>query len=85
MVAGSNPVHPTKKVISATTKLWLSCLGSEKWELAHKFEHAKQLIAQSEANGLRYFAFAKRGCQDAGAGRRQSEGDVRITERSKVI
>jgi len=40
--------------------LWLSCLGSENWELAHKFEQAKQLIAQSEANGLIYYAFAKR-------------------------
>jgi len=46
--------------------LWLSCLGSENWELAHKFEQAKQLIDQSEANGLIYYAFANRGIQDAG-------------------
>jgi len=53
--------------------LWLSCLGSENWELAHKFEQAKQLIDQSEANGLIYYAFANRGIQDAGVKRRQSE------------
>jgi TfoX/Sxy family transcriptional regulator of competence genes len=59
VVAGSNPVHPTKKGISATTKLWLSCLERENWELAHIFEQAKQLKAQSEAKGLIYYAFAK--------------------------
>jgi hypothetical protein len=39
--------------------LWLSCLERENWELAHIFEQAKQLKAQSEANGLIYYAFAK--------------------------
>jgi hypothetical protein len=59
VVAGSNPVHPTKKGISATTKLWLSCLERENWELAHKFEQAKQLIAHERSEWADILCFCK--------------------------
>jgi hypothetical protein len=42
-VAGSNPVHPTKKEkqpkkVQPRRKLRLNCYKTERWELAHDLE-----------------------------------------------